>query len=156
MGESSVFSEFDGLLRTCTNIHRETLALSCETENTYALCVPACRFAYTWSHKVQYFSFLGRAANVSRSNIVHVACMAQFARVSLRLSAPSKRKNSAVGESKLSPGAYFYVLARLFSKSHHSHARISCRHRRLRPLNLGNRRLRRKPRSRHRVRIPQR
>ena len=52
-----------------TNIHGETLALSCETKNISAIYVPACRCAYTWSHKSQYFSFLGRAANVSRWNI---------------------------------------------------------------------------------------
>ena len=54
---------------TWTNIHGETLALSCETKNISAIYVPACRCAYTWSHKSQYFSFLGRAANVSRWNI---------------------------------------------------------------------------------------
>ena len=54
---------------TWTNIHGETLALSCETKNISAIYVPACRYAYTWSHKSQYFSFLGRAANVSRWNI---------------------------------------------------------------------------------------
>ena len=58
-----------GSYGTWTNIHGETLALSCETKNISAIYVPACRCAYTWSHKSQYFSFLGRAANVSRWNI---------------------------------------------------------------------------------------
>ena len=80
-----------------TNIHGETLALSCETKNISAIYVPACRCAYTWSHKSQYFSFLGRAANVSRWNIRPCCLGAGVGRVGLSSQGGEYRSGSKNG-----------------------------------------------------------
>ena len=70
---------------------------------------------------------------------------------------PHKNKNRRPLVRASSPHGlqFLFYVSRQFP-SHHSHARVACRHRRLRLLNLGNSRLRRKQRSRHRVGILQR